>query len=585
MPKYLEKYFNKNLLIFFIVSFLTLVGLFFRIYKLDQLPLEMHRDELNIAYNGYSILQTKFDEHNKGPYPIVFESFGDYKLPMMIYLSAVSIYFFDLTVWAVRMPNVILSTLLIPLTYLFVREIFDKFKHKNTLGILSAFLLTFSYWHIFLSRTIYEPIAGLTFHILALFFTLKAKNNPIYFVLALILFIPAFFTYNLPLLLAPLLVLLMIFSYKENYLSIKNRYKTFLFLLIFFSLVLSFFLGFSSITSGKSQATILSNSDVKREISNTADNFFLAGANPILRRIYTHQYFIIVYKFSKNYLSTFDPNYLFFSGGKNPWHSLNNIDVGNIDPIYLLLVVFSIIYLVRLRKNILYPAFIFTAGYILLSPIPNSLTIDAPVTNRLMDFHYALAIFSSLGLYWLIFKLPFESKKLRATIMFCSFILFFIGFGNFLTRYFYLHSRKMDLNWHSGLRATMEKTAKIVEQYDRVYFDKDDATFSNITTPYIYFAFYHKYDPIKIQNDVVWIKDNDFHRIEELEPYYIKSIDENHLTERSESLKRAGVKNVLYITRISGNEGSDPSGKFILVDKVQNFPNDPIWGVYSYQVY
>lgn len=579
MLKNLEKYFNKNLLIFIIVSVLSLIALFFRIYKLDELPLEMHRDELDIAYNGYAILKTKFDEHNKGPYPIVFESFGDYKLPMMVYLSSLSIYFFDLSVWAVRLPNVLLSTLLVPLTYLFVREIFDKFKHKNTLGILAAFLLTFSYWHIFLSRTIYEPIAGLTFHILALFFTLKAKNNPIYFLLAILAFVPSFFTYNLPLLLSPIIVLLMIFSYKESFLSIKNRYKTVLFLLVFFVMIASFFLGFSSLTAGKSQVTILNNLDVKREISSTADNFFLSGANPTLRKIYTHEYFIITYKFAKNYFSTFDPNYLFFSGGKNPWHSLNNISVGNIDPTYLLLIIFAVIYLIRLRKNVLYPAFLFVAGYIFLSPIPNSLTIDAPVTNRLMDFHYALVIFASLGLYWLIFKLPFETKAISVTIKSMAIILFFVGFGNFLTRYFYLHSRKMDINWHSGLRATMEKTAKIASQYDRIYFNKDDL---NVTTPFTYFTFYHKYDPTKLQNDVVWIKDNDFHRVEEFDPYYIKKIDEKYLQERSESLKSAGVKNVLYITRITGDSELDLSGNFIMIDKIQNFPNDPIWGIYSY---
>src|SRR3989344_1048050 len=85
-----------------IVWVLFIIGLTVRVWGLGSYPSELHRDEAAIAWNAYSLLKTGYDEHGAGPWPILFESFADYKLPVLVYLDVLTIKLFGLHNWAFR---------------------------------------------------------------------------------------------------------------------------------------------------------------------------------------------------------------------------------------------------------------------------------------------------------------------------------------------------------------------------------------------------------------------------------------------------------------------------------------------------
>ncbi|PIV01434.1 glycosyl transferase, partial [Candidatus Shapirobacteria bacterium CG03_land_8_20_14_0_80_40_19] len=68
--------------------FLLIVGLafFLRFIFLTKSPPGFYVDEAAVGYNAYSILKTGADEYGK-KFPLFFRSFGDYKMPLNIYLT------------------------------------------------------------------------------------------------------------------------------------------------------------------------------------------------------------------------------------------------------------------------------------------------------------------------------------------------------------------------------------------------------------------------------------------------------------------------------------------------------------------
>ena len=129
------------LLLVFSISFLL------RFYKLGEIPSGFYQDESAIGYNAYSIIETGKDEHGQ-PFPLYFKSFGDYKLPVYIYLTALSIQMFGLNEFAVRFPSALFGFLTVIVFYFFVR----KLTKNRPLSIISTAFLATSPWHLHYSR-------------------------------------------------------------------------------------------------------------------------------------------------------------------------------------------------------------------------------------------------------------------------------------------------------------------------------------------------------------------------------------------------------------------------------------------------
>lgn len=86
---------------------ITIFGLFLRVYQIDKVPLGLNWDEANVGYNAYSLFKTGKDEYGK-PWPLLIESFGDYKTGIYSWLLAPILSFADLNVKTIRLPNTIL---------------------------------------------------------------------------------------------------------------------------------------------------------------------------------------------------------------------------------------------------------------------------------------------------------------------------------------------------------------------------------------------------------------------------------------------------------------------------------------------
>ena len=166
-----------------------------RLMNLSSNPPALNWDEVSHGYNAYSVLKTGSDEWGK-LLPTIFQAYGDYKLPVYIYLTTLSQLLLGLTSIAVRLPSALAGITTVIFTYLLVKKLFNKEK----LALLSAFLVAIEPWSLFLSRGAFEANLSLALIIAGVYlFTTKNK------LLSFLLLGLSLWTYNSARVFVPLL--------------------------------------------------------------------------------------------------------------------------------------------------------------------------------------------------------------------------------------------------------------------------------------------------------------------------------------------------------------------------------------------
>ncbi len=559
-----------------LLSVIFLVGLFFRLYKLDTLPNELHRDEAAIGYNALSILKTGKDEHGAGPFPTVFLSFGDYKLPGLIYLTAASIQLLGVSIIAVRLPVALVASLLVPAVFFLIHELYAS---KRT-ALVAAFLAATSFVHIFTSRTAYEPAVALTLFITALTFLLAARRRTVFWIPALIFFSLSFFTYNVPLLITPVLLGATLYLWRAEYL--KNKKVTAVAIGIFGLIWCVSLFSFKDIITGKLGATIFTNQPLLQESLDRRISLMRSGLPYRFSNIVINDYLEMIQNISERYLKAFDTQFLFFEGGTNHWHSLGGIRVGNLS---IFLAPFIAWGLFLLFSDVRHPsklskASLFLLIYLVLSMVPNGITIDSPVTNRLMDFQLILLLLAAKGVDTFLqsigAKFVFKKHKLQYLSLVGSLSLVYLFFfTRFWLSYSQLFNQKLDRSWGEGATQLAQEVALISSKYDQIYMSmQPNSGLPDVELFYVYLALFNQTDPATFQKTAVWKHDSSFLRPASFDKFVFKKIGPEMKEELSAlSQKTSKPQTLLNLEWLGPNE--EPRGDAVIL--IKNSSGEPSW--------
>jgi 4-amino-4-deoxy-L-arabinose transferase-like glycosyltransferase len=182
-----------------------------RFIKLGTNPIGFNDDEAAFGYNAYSLIRTFRDEWGRLlPFP-VFESFGDWKLVLYLYMTAASQLVLGVNEFATRFPSALIGTVAVVPTYFLGKELFNR-----KVGLFASLLLAVSPWHIIASRNAFESDILIFLITLGTLFFVKGLGNKKYFIFSLLAFILTFYTYRSSWLFVPLFVAsLVIFNFKE----------------------------------------------------------------------------------------------------------------------------------------------------------------------------------------------------------------------------------------------------------------------------------------------------------------------------------------------------------------------------------
>ncbi|NMA29527.1 MAG: hypothetical protein GX943_00470, partial [Candidatus Pacebacteria bacterium] len=164
-----------------------LLAAFLRFYQIGNNPVSLYWDEVAIALDAYSLSETGKDMNNMSMWQPVFGSYGDFKAPVLIILSSLSVRLLGMNAFAIRLPMAIISLFSMLIAYYLVKELlaFDKHLKKKyqLLPILTLFILAISPWPVHFARIAFESSLSVFFLLLSLWFFLKGIKGKKYWIL------------------------------------------------------------------------------------------------------------------------------------------------------------------------------------------------------------------------------------------------------------------------------------------------------------------------------------------------------------------------------------------------------------------
>jgi len=181
------------------------LGIALRAYRYATLPDGINQDEASMAYDAFAIARYGIDR-NGYRLPVYTVAWGSGQNVLNLYLVAPLVYCFGLTMWAIRLPSLLLGIA----TLAAFPQLARRVTGART-ALISMFLLAISPWHVMLSRWALESnmLPGVfALAVCALLRAAESRRTPAY-LLAAALFAVSLYAYALAGLVIPLFLLTM----------------------------------------------------------------------------------------------------------------------------------------------------------------------------------------------------------------------------------------------------------------------------------------------------------------------------------------------------------------------------------------
>ncbi len=418
-----------SLWLLFAVTFFFFVVL--RFWYVTQIaPSALNQDESAILLNARFIAEDGKDEYGT-PFPIVFPSFGDAKLPGYIYTTAFLWQFLPLD-FIVRVPA-FAASLFLPLL---AARIIWLVTHNGLASFFTAVFLMLSPWTYHFGSVGFEAQLGLTLLFISLCLWLKRKATLSWDLLGAFFLFFSCLTYNAPLIVAPGILAAIIVYRGWNGASLRVAS----FGLV--ALVLAVFLTFSA-SSQKSGIAFFQDASVLSDYP-----IYRAEFSGLFQKLLGNQWVYFAKIFITNIASSFSWRFLVQQGGSNPWHGIPH--TGHLHFLIPLLSAIGLGTMIRIvlaavkmknGRNFLKMLSLFALGG--FSLLPAAITTDAPHATRSLFFFVLLSMLAGWQLSLLFDLVASASQKMWHFFL-------YLGGGALLFIGFFLWWCPAPTNWQSA---------------------------------------------------------------------------------------------------------------------------------------
>lgn len=466
------------------------VAVILRFALLSTVPPSASLDEATIGWNAYSLLHTGKDEYGYF-LPILLRAYDDYRPALYVYLVVPSIWVFGLTVWAVRLPSVVMSMVTVILTFFLTKNFLPTFKKKETVALLAMFLLAISPWHVYISRLGHEVNLGLTLIVVStlLFFLAINKQNKWLLVASLISFGISFYSYQSEKVFTPLLLVGLFIIFSQQLLAMKKY--AFVGLILFALVSLPIFL--ASLTPGallRLKGTSIFTDNPAYTIS--AEHILKAKQKgDKLGEILNNRRIITIEIFAQNYFSHFSPLWLFGNTGNEPFKAPNTgllylweapfLGIG------LLFFLFS--------RHISWQVKVLFLYWICADFVAPGLTTQAPHAMRAYTLLPLPQILTALGIIITLGFLQKQSKGISLGFIALLSIVALQYMYQFITNYFVVFPKSQSQSFQYALQNAFAYVNENKNKYQKVVISNKN----NLYQSYMFYLFYTKYDPVSYQ--------------------------------------------------------------------------------------
>lgn len=483
-----------------LLGFIIIIAFLLRFVNLGVNPPSLSWDEVAWGYNAYSLGIDGRDEFGRFLPLDYLESFGDFKPPVYAYLDVLPVKAFGLSEFSTRIPSAFFGVLTVILTYFLTKEIFCSSKNKKLYALCASLFLAISPWHIMLSRAAFEANISTFFIVLGVYlFLYSIRRKYLLLTLSFASFIVSLYTFNTARIVSPLLVLLLLFSFRRQIMQHKKE------LLIASVIGLILIIPFAKFAPSPAaslrfkEVNIFSDA-APVEISNLE---IKNDKGTLISKIIHNRRLIYSVDYLRHYFDNLNPNFLFVKGDGNPKFSTQ--DIGELFLWDLPFFIAGIIFLFKKKEGNwwLIPA------WLILGIIPAATARETPHALRIETTLPTFQIITSLG-----FVTIMSNSKFRKFIL-PVLVLLFLNLTYFLHGYIFHYPREFSGEWQYGYRDSINYVESVKEKYSRVNITED------LGRPYIYYLFYTKYDPKNFRKEAVVKRDAfGFVEVQSFNKYY-----------------------------------------------------------------
>lgn len=472
---------NKRTILPFII--ILLIGIYLRFDRLTTIPPSLSHDEVAIAYNAYSILKTGKDEYG-APFPLLFRSFDDYKLPGMVYSTVPFVALFGRSELAARLPSAIFGILAIVVMYGISIELLGtkrwlKLHSWNVdAALFPTLMLALQPWHINFSRQLFESNGAVFWFMLGTYFLLRSRRNYQDILWAGLAYVIALYFYYSVRLVIPFVVLFYLIS---QWKTVMKAWKTTL-LTIVVCLLVFFPLGREMLSPGGWQRINTVSVVNDPNYLSKRDRFVkIMGTNPtMVNKIMYNRRIALVQTVIENYAKNIAPHNLFVTGTGT---------YGALYPFEIVLLSLGLLSLYSLSPFTVY----FILVWAFTAFLPGAFSINQPNTLRTLIAAPVFAILSGFGV-WYGFTLLRKWKIGMTGFALLILIAFFLAFPKFHYAYFVNNPTNNALAFADGTKQMVVYVKANEAKYDRIYIS------GYYWRPYIFMLYWGGLDPVNYQN-------------------------------------------------------------------------------------
>lgn len=448
---------NKVIVLLILILFLSAL---LRLYRIDQNPVSLFGDELDVGYHAYSILKTGQD-YTGHFMPLHFQSLGEFRTPLYLYSAVPSVALFGISALGVRLPAAIFGILSVLVLYFLIKQITGNSK----MGLIGALLLAISPWHIQYSRAGFEVTELLLFYLFGIYFFLRGiKDNKQFLLAAFFLgFTP--WIYNIAKLYLPITLLTLLIIFWGDIKKISKKYL--LFSLSLFMIIVAPFT-FSTVFGGGADRfesiSISSNPTTIPEIGfarvrDAQMSNLPANVTVTLGRLFHNNPLSLNNTFWGNYLQSFSIEFLFIKGDAiNLRQSVPG--VGEFYPFELIFLVLGFYFFLRSSIDPKIKVLVF--AWFVTAPIPSALTQSGGThPTRLFLMLPPVIFLMSYGIYSIYYFLNLKFRKLYLILLVVIATLSFIFYQHlYWVHYPWDSERWWQAGYSGAITSVMEESGK-----------------------------------------------------------------------------------------------------------------------------
>lgn len=512
----------------FLFCFILLIAFFLRFHQISDVPPSLNWDEASIGYNAYSVFKTGRDEWGQF-LPLSFRAFGDYKLPVYIYLDAPVVAFLGLTEVAVRLPSVLSGVGVVILIFLILRELTRSYYLSFSGMLISATLP----WLVAFSRIALEANLALFLTTASFYLFLLAQRKKRLLFYSTILLGLSVFTYNASRVLIPFF-LLFVFLFFRN---LKKREIFLPLVTIILFIIVAFFQAVMVDSGARYKWTTILDGGAIAKIDQLRE---FSDLSPFLNQLIYNKATYFISEAAKNYIYHFNQDFLFIKGGSN-----SQFSIPGTGQVYLILLPFILLGIWKMshgRKNWQ----LFILGWLLIAPIPGAITRDAPHALRAIFMTVPLVCIAVMGIKvvrdFLSVKIFIPLTILMVLLLLGSTLVFWQNYSG-------AYRKNYSQSWQYGYMQAIQFINTNGNNYGKIVFTK------KYGEPHEFLLFYLQYNPLRYQTNKTLI------RYERSDWFWVDGFDNYEFINDWEIKdKVSGMKNTLLIT----SPGNYPTGSRVL---------------------